>query len=125
MERSGSEKSSYVPSTAAHAPDEVELRRHPNEFDERRGVDRCPVVSVQMPPTPDQHRFYSALLTGTTAHPHIPNCQPIGAGFQDIRNGEQPLERKEESAYQRGLEAGPLSMWGLKRSLPAPSLDRA
>jgi hypothetical protein len=37
-------------------------RAHPNEFDERRGVERCPVVTVQMPPTPDQHRFYSGLL---------------------------------------------------------------
>ncbi|WP_236078290.1 TniB family NTP-binding protein [Paraburkholderia nemoris] len=26
-------------------------RAHPNEFDERRGVERCPVVTVQMPPT--------------------------------------------------------------------------
>ena len=37
-------------------------RAHPNEFDERRGVERCPVVAMQMPPTPDQHRFYSGLL---------------------------------------------------------------
>ncbi|MCX4145219.1 MULTISPECIES: TniB family NTP-binding protein [Paraburkholderia] len=37
-------------------------RAHPNEFDERRGVERCPVVAMQMPSTPDQHRFYSGLL---------------------------------------------------------------
>ena len=37
-------------------------RAHPNEFDERSGVERCSVVSMQMPPTPDQHRFYSGLL---------------------------------------------------------------
>ncbi|CAE6806885.1 hypothetical protein R69658_05227 [Paraburkholderia aspalathi] len=37
-------------------------RAHPNEFDERRGVERCPVVAMQMPPTSDQHRFYSGLL---------------------------------------------------------------
>src|SRR5258706_11409484 len=37
-------------------------RAHPNEFDERIGVERCPVVAMQMPPTPDQHRFYSGLL---------------------------------------------------------------
>ncbi len=37
-------------------------RAHPNEFDERSGVERCPVVAMQMPPTPDQHRFYSGLL---------------------------------------------------------------
>lgn len=37
-------------------------RAHPNEFDERSGVERCPVIAMQMPPTPDQHRFYSGLL---------------------------------------------------------------
>ena len=26
-------------------------RAHPNEFDERSGVERCPVVAMQMPPT--------------------------------------------------------------------------
>jgi hypothetical protein len=37
-------------------------RTHPNEADEKTGVEQCPVVSMQMPPTPDQHRFYSGLL---------------------------------------------------------------
>lgn len=37
-------------------------RAHPNEFDERSGAKRCSVVSMQLPPTPDQHRFYSGLL---------------------------------------------------------------
>jgi Cdc6-like AAA superfamily ATPase len=37
-------------------------REHPDEFDERRGIEVRPIVSMQMPPTPDQHRFYSALL---------------------------------------------------------------
>jgi len=37
-------------------------RQHPDEFDERRGVEVRPIISMQMPPTPDQHRFYSALL---------------------------------------------------------------
>jgi hypothetical protein len=37
-------------------------RAHPNEFDDRSGVERCSVVGMQMPPTPDQHRFYSGLL---------------------------------------------------------------
>lgn len=46
-------------------------RAHPSEFDERTGVERCPVVSVQMPPTPDQHRFYAALLFELGA-PHNP-----------------------------------------------------
>jgi hypothetical protein len=46
-------------------------RAHPNEFDERRGVERCSVVTMQMPPTPDQHRFYSGLLFELGA-PHNP-----------------------------------------------------
>lgn len=37
-------------------------REHPDEFDEQRGVEVRPIISMQMPPTPDQHRFYSALL---------------------------------------------------------------
>jgi Cdc6-like AAA superfamily ATPase len=37
-------------------------RAHPSEFDERNGVERCSVIAMQMPPTPDQHRFYSSLL---------------------------------------------------------------
>jgi hypothetical protein len=31
-------------------------RAHPNAFDDRSGVERCSVVAMQMPPTPDQHR---------------------------------------------------------------------
>ncbi|HDR9512122.1 transposase [Burkholderia cepacia] len=37
-------------------------RAHPDEFDEGRGIEMRPIISMQMPPTPDQHRFYSALL---------------------------------------------------------------
>jgi len=37
-------------------------REHPDEFDERRGIEMRQIISMQMPPTPDQHRFYSALL---------------------------------------------------------------
>ncbi|MCC8396839.1 TniB family NTP-binding protein [Paraburkholderia sp. MMS20-SJTR3] len=37
-------------------------RAHPDEFDEGRGVEMRPIISMQMPPTPDQHRFYSVLL---------------------------------------------------------------
>src|ERR1700675_2599153 len=37
-------------------------RTHPNEFDDRTGVEQCPVVAMQMPPTPDQHRFYSGIM---------------------------------------------------------------
>ena len=44
-------------------------RAHPSEFDEKSGVERCPVVAMQMPPTPDQHRFYSGLLVELGA-PH-------------------------------------------------------
>lgn len=38
------------------------LREHPPVFDERRGVERREVIAMQMPPTPDQARFYRALL---------------------------------------------------------------
>ncbi len=37
-------------------------RAHPASFDEIKGVDRRTIVAMQMPATPDQHRFYSALL---------------------------------------------------------------
>lgn len=37
-------------------------RDHPNSFDELNGIDRRHIVAMQMPATPDQHRFYSALL---------------------------------------------------------------
>jgi hypothetical protein len=29
-------------------------RTHPIEFDDKSGVEQCPVVAMQMPPTPDQ-----------------------------------------------------------------------
>lgn len=38
------------------------LREHPAQFDQHRGVERRPVVAMQMPPTPEQSRFYRALL---------------------------------------------------------------
>lgn len=38
------------------------LRRHPPEFDQGRGSESRHVISMQMPATPDQARFYSALL---------------------------------------------------------------
>ena len=37
-------------------------RAHPASFDEITGMDRRTIVAMQMPATPDQHRFYSALL---------------------------------------------------------------
>ena len=37
-------------------------RQHPSAFDDAMGVDHHPIVAMQMPATPDQHRFYSALL---------------------------------------------------------------
>lgn len=39
------------------------LREHPPDFDGHRGTERRPVISMQMPPTPDQRRFYRALLS--------------------------------------------------------------
>lgn len=37
-------------------------RNHPATFDDLTGVEHQPVVAMQMPATPDQHRFYTALL---------------------------------------------------------------
>ncbi len=37
-------------------------REHPSTFDEIKGVERRQIVAMQMPATPDQHRFYAALL---------------------------------------------------------------
>ena len=38
------------------------LREHPPQFDGGRGLEQRQIVSMQMPATPDQRRFYSALL---------------------------------------------------------------
>jgi ATP-dependent Clp protease ATP-binding subunit ClpA len=37
-------------------------RQHPNSYEERRGITLRPVVSVQMPPSPDERRFYTRML---------------------------------------------------------------
>lgn len=37
-------------------------REHSTAFDEERCVERRQIVAMQMPATPEQHRFYSALL---------------------------------------------------------------
>lgn len=38
------------------------LRDHPPQFDNTRDAERRDIISLQMPATPDQRRFYSALL---------------------------------------------------------------
>lgn len=38
------------------------LRDHPPHFDDGRGVEQRLIIAMQMPATPDQRRFYSALL---------------------------------------------------------------
>jgi len=38
------------------------LRQNPARYDTQRGVECRPVISLQMPPAPDQGRFYRALL---------------------------------------------------------------
>ena len=38
------------------------LRDHPPRFDGERGLEQRPIISMQMPATPDQRRFYGALL---------------------------------------------------------------
>lgn len=37
-------------------------RTHPHLFDEATGIEQRTVVAMQMPPTPDQKRFYAGLL---------------------------------------------------------------
>jgi hypothetical protein len=37
-------------------------RQHPSSYEERRGITLRPVVSVQMPPSPDERRFYTRML---------------------------------------------------------------
>ena len=49
------------------------VRDHPSKFDEQRGVEKRLIISMQMPPLPDQQRFYSALLFEIGA-PHNPKA---------------------------------------------------
>jgi len=37
-------------------------RQHPSTHDERRGITMRPVLTVQMPPSPDERRFYTRIL---------------------------------------------------------------
>lgn len=37
-------------------------RQHPSSYDERKGITMRPVLAVQMPPSPDERRFYTRLL---------------------------------------------------------------
>ena len=43
------------------------LREHPPTFDTASGVARIPVVSVQMPPAPDEKRVYTQLMSAIGA----------------------------------------------------------
>ncbi|MDQ2735270.1 MAG: TniB family NTP-binding protein [Pseudomonadota bacterium] len=49
------------------------IRDHPSTFDEQRGVEKRQIIGMQMPPLPDQQRFYSALLFQIGA-PHSPKA---------------------------------------------------
>ena len=42
-------------------------RDHPECFDEKIGVQRMPIVALQMPPEPDEKSFYSQILTSLKA----------------------------------------------------------
>jgi hypothetical protein len=37
-------------------------RQHPSTLDKRRGIKLRPVLTVQMPPSPDERRFYTRIL---------------------------------------------------------------
>jgi hypothetical protein len=43
------------------------LREHPNQFDQDAGIERIAVLSIQMPPAPDEKRFYTQLLAALGA----------------------------------------------------------
>jgi len=43
------------------------LREHPSTFDQNDGIARIPIVSAQMPPVPDEKRFYAQLLASVGA----------------------------------------------------------
>lgn len=49
------------------------LRQNPARYDTQRGVENRPVISLQMPPAPDQGRFYRALLE-VLGVPQAPNA---------------------------------------------------
>jgi hypothetical protein len=63
-------------------------RTHSNEFNDKTGVEQRPVVSMQMPPTPDQHRFYSGLLFELGA-PHY-----AGAGLASLKRLARDILRR-------------------------------
>jgi hypothetical protein len=42
-------------------------REHPDTFDDKAGVQRMPVVALQMPPEPDEKSFYTQLLASLNA----------------------------------------------------------
>jgi len=60
-----------LPCLVMHGPSDIGktlliakfVREHPPVFEEERGVERQQVVVMQMPATPDQTRFYRALLS--------------------------------------------------------------
>jgi hypothetical protein len=59
------------------------LREHPPAFDAVRGVEHRPVISLQMPPSPDQRRFYRALLTAWgTPRPQLDLGEPGASGLR-------------------------------------------
>ncbi len=59
------------------------VREHPPAFDGSRGVERRSVIAMQMPPTPDQRRFYRALLAviGAPQGPSTTHAGPSRRSF--------------------------------------------
>lgn len=56
------------------------LREHPSSYDQQRGIEQRPVLSMQMPPAPDQRRFYRALLE-VLGVPQSPNSTLVTLEF--------------------------------------------
>jgi len=62
-------------------------REHPPKFDPVAGIERRPVIAMQMPATPDQHRFYAALLFELGA-PHSASASQQACRFSRIWRGD-------------------------------------
>jgi hypothetical protein len=66
------------------------LRDHKSRFDEKHGRTRLPVVSIQMPPTPDERSLYEEILAG------MGGIFTDGSGVTTLRHRIRLLARQLE-----------------------------
>ena len=63
-------------------------REHPSIFDHLKGVECRQIIAMQMPATPDQHRFYTALRFDLGA----PHCTTASLStLERLARGLHPL----------------------------------